>query len=481
MKHRVKTILFIGLALVALFVMTACQNNAGGTPKPKFAVTFSVEGANGTLKAEVDGTEINTNEKVEQDKTVTFTATPAADYVVDKWTVTPAEALKEGGTERSLTAKVKVTAAATVTVSFTRYVKVPFGTNGEKLDNYLKTATPASDGIYYIEVTGLTAADLKGDADTGTASPLGKVLNDNPTKKITLKLPKTIEGLTDMPASFFECRSLVSMKEIPQGVTTMRQCFQGCENLKEVPALPQGVQDISHCFVHCNNLTKVPALPESVKDMSYCFNRCENLKEVAALPDSVTNMDYCFAYCKKLEKVAKLPASVKDMSHCFEHCESLKEVPELPQNLEDMAGFFSSCFRLTKAPEIPVTVKNMENCFNNCRSLVQAPTTIPEGVTNMEQCFAACLKLENVPEIPAKVEKMGYCFIQCQALKGVVLKCKYEDENYSFTFAHCTSLSDGSIKVPAAYYDAYTDTAALDAMQVPGDDANAKKAKFAKI
>ena len=44
MKHRVKTILFIGLALVALFGMTACQNNAGGTPKPKFAVTFSVEG-----------------------------------------------------------------------------------------------------------------------------------------------------------------------------------------------------------------------------------------------------------------------------------------------------------------------------------------------------------------------------------------------------------------------------------------------------
>ncbi|MGP1496593.1 MAG: hypothetical protein ACTTJG_07320 [Treponema sp.] len=42
MKHRVKTILFIGLALVALFGMTACQNNAGGTPKPKFAVTFSV-------------------------------------------------------------------------------------------------------------------------------------------------------------------------------------------------------------------------------------------------------------------------------------------------------------------------------------------------------------------------------------------------------------------------------------------------------
>ena len=30
MKHKVKTILFAGLALIALFGMTACPNNAGG-------------------------------------------------------------------------------------------------------------------------------------------------------------------------------------------------------------------------------------------------------------------------------------------------------------------------------------------------------------------------------------------------------------------------------------------------------------------
>ena len=446
----------------------------------EYPVTFSVEGGNGTLKATPEGgAETATSPiSVEHGKTVTFTATAETDYKVEKWTVTPAEALKEGGSEGSITAKVKITGEATVKVSFKRdYKSVAFA----DLDNYLKTATPASDGIYYIEVTGLTAADLKGDADAGTASPLGKVLNDNPTKKVALKLPKTIEGLTDMSASFFDCRSLVSVKEIPQGVTAMRQCFQGCENLKDVPALPQGVQDIFHCFVYCDNLTKVPALPESVKDMSYCFKNCANLKEVAALPDSVTNMDYCFAECKKLEKVAKLPANVKNMIHCFEHCESLKEVPELPQNLEDMTGCFKSCFSLTKAPEIPATVKNMEDCFSGCTSLVQAPTKIPEGVTNMNACFDACVKLENVPEIPATVEKMGFCFSECRALKGVVLKCEYKNGNYNYTFEHCEKLEDGGIKVPAAYYDAYTAEDALNAMKVPGDDADAKKAKFAKI
>ena len=47
MKHKKRGAALITaavLALVALFGMTACQNNAGGTPKPKFAVTFSVEG-----------------------------------------------------------------------------------------------------------------------------------------------------------------------------------------------------------------------------------------------------------------------------------------------------------------------------------------------------------------------------------------------------------------------------------------------------
>nr|WP_253728954.1 Ig-like domain-containing protein [Treponema sp. OMZ 857] len=56
-------------------------------PKPKHTVTFSVEGGNGTLKAMVDGSEIYTGDKVEQGKTVTFTATPNSDYKVKEWKV----------------------------------------------------------------------------------------------------------------------------------------------------------------------------------------------------------------------------------------------------------------------------------------------------------------------------------------------------------------------------------------------------------
>ena len=52
MKHRVKSILFIGLALIALFGMTACPNNAGGggsgggTPTPVYTkVAYGMGGA----------------------------------------------------------------------------------------------------------------------------------------------------------------------------------------------------------------------------------------------------------------------------------------------------------------------------------------------------------------------------------------------------------------------------------------------------
>ena len=40
------------------------------------------------------------------------------------------------------------------------YVQVPFGPNGTTLNTYLKTADPASDGVYYIEVMNLTKEDL---------------------------------------------------------------------------------------------------------------------------------------------------------------------------------------------------------------------------------------------------------------------------------------------------------------------------------
>ena len=73
---------------------TACKQTSGGgkptpTPKPKHAITFSVDGANGTLKAKVD--DMAETDKspitVEEGKTIAFTAEPSINYKVKEWKV----------------------------------------------------------------------------------------------------------------------------------------------------------------------------------------------------------------------------------------------------------------------------------------------------------------------------------------------------------------------------------------------------------
>ena len=82
--NRLLSRLAVGLMLAAMALFTGCPNKI--TVKPEtFAVTFSA-GEHGTLKAKADGvTETDKSPiSVEKDKTVTFTAMPAENFVVDK-------------------------------------------------------------------------------------------------------------------------------------------------------------------------------------------------------------------------------------------------------------------------------------------------------------------------------------------------------------------------------------------------------------
>ena len=122
-KHKVFA--FLGAAFVLLMaVFTGCpqtadggNTNGAGKPeiKPKHIVSFSVDGAGGTLKVKADGvTETGTSPvTVEQDKIVTFTAVPAAGYKLKEW--------KVDGTVISNTSNTythSVTTAVDVKVSF---------------------------------------------------------------------------------------------------------------------------------------------------------------------------------------------------------------------------------------------------------------------------------------------------------------------------------------------------------------------------
>ncbi|MGI5107017.1 leucine-rich repeat domain-containing protein [Treponema socranskii] len=84
---------------------------------PLYTITFGVDGtpANGTLKATVDGGEIHSGDKVEKDKTVTFTAVPETGCNVKEWKVDGA--VVTGNTSNTYTYNT-VTEAVAVTVSF---------------------------------------------------------------------------------------------------------------------------------------------------------------------------------------------------------------------------------------------------------------------------------------------------------------------------------------------------------------------------
>ena len=86
--------------------------------KKTYTVTFSVPDGNGTLTAEVDGSNIQSGNKVEHGKNITFTATPtdSSQYKVGDWTCTPSEGFT--GQSGQPTASLTVKADTTVSVQF---------------------------------------------------------------------------------------------------------------------------------------------------------------------------------------------------------------------------------------------------------------------------------------------------------------------------------------------------------------------------
>jgi len=467
-------------------ITTDTKVNVSFTRK-KSPVTFNATPPNGTFKAEVDGTEITSGDTVEHGKSVTFTAVPASGYKVGTWTITPSSALQEGGTKGSLTAKVKISYDTKVNVSFRPlYEPVAFGANGTGLDTYLKTAAPHTDGIYYIEVTELTAGYLRGKDDWPHApSALGKILKDNPTKKIALKLDK-IPGHADMRYCFYNCDSLTQAPVLPNSVTNMQSCFEYCTSLTQAPVLPNSVTNMQSCFEHCTSLTQAPVLPNSVTNMQRCFSSCDSLTQAPVIPNSVTNMQSCFsscdsltqapaipngvtdmqscfAWCKNLTQAPVIPSSVTNMQSCFARCDSLTQAPVIQSGVTNMQSCFYECGHLTQAPVIPNSVTNMQSCFASCTSLSQAPA-IPNSVTNMQSCFMYCTSLTQAPVIPSSVTNMQSCFEGCSVLTTVTLKCNYNPAiiggKYAFhdAFTDCTV---DTIKVPAGQLQIYKDNAQI--------------------
>ena len=146
------------------------------------------------------------------------------------------------------------------------------------MEAYLANAS--STEVNYIEVTGISAADLTGSYGSPPApGPLGQKIKAANPKKVALKLPDGL-SVTDMSYCFVSCKNLVSLENFPSGVTDMRACFYNCGNLTTVPDIPASVTGMLECFRFCKSLTQCPDIPSSVTDMRYCFGNCTVLERV---------------------------------------------------------------------------------------------------------------------------------------------------------------------------------------------------------
>ena len=245
-------------ATLAMF-FTACNQAGGGgkpkpTPKPKHAITFSVDGANGTLTAKVDGGDIASGKEVEEGKTVTFKAKANDDYRVKGWTL-DGNTITEAGTNTEY--KLTVSQAATVTVSFEVAAvegEAVLILSPDKLN--IKVRAKTADGSA-IQVEGCNEATLASDTETtltatGTTVTLkGKIteLNCHWNKLVALN----VQGLTSLQK--LNCGGNQIPELNVQGLTALQELNCGGNQIPELNV--QGLTALQGLECHYNQLTSI--------------------------------------------------------------------------------------------------------------------------------------------------------------------------------------------------------------------------------
>lgn len=246
------------------------------------------------------------------DQTVLMMSDGSADVGAynDRFTVTP-EDLGSGNTQ---------TWSIDDNGQLTRYTKVWY----DQLEAFLTSPQASSTAINRIEITGEIPQNHF--ASGSGASALGQKIQKAGAKKLALKLPAGISGVTSMKNCFVSCGNLVSLENIPSGVTNMKNCFLNCTGLTTAPSIPDGVMNMEGCFQGCKKLTTAPTIPDSVTNMKDCFLNCTGLTTVPGISNMVMDMEGCFRGCTELMIGPDIPSSVKNMKECFLNCTNLKEV-----------------------------------------------------------------------------------------------------------------------------------------------------------
>ena len=202
-------------------------------------------------------------------------------------------------------------------------------------------------------------------------------------------------------ASFYECKSLETVKVPPTLNEIDEFSFNGCEKLKNMDLSSTKVMKVSKAaFQSCKSLETVK-VPSALNEIGgYAFNECEKLK----------NMDLSSTKVTKVDGAA------------FQFCKSLKTV-NVSSTLNEIGGFaFNGCGKLKKMDLSSTKVKKIDGAiFQSCKSLESVD--FPAGLKEInDYAFFNCSKLKEINLAGTKASSIGYvAFYGCNKAKNIYL------------------------------------------------------------
>ncbi len=317
-------------AVLMLFCVTGCGDNAGGSPS---------SGTQPQTQTPSGGTQTQTPAEpqfVAQETPLTLEAIQAGTIMLNNpEKMTGLKYRKNGGNFVSVTAD-----ANTITVAAGD--KIAFYASGSTNDNLTYFHIGCNHDCYvYGNVMSLLSSNFTNATEIFTdyaffglfqSNENNANIKNHSTK--TLVLPATTLANNCYGSMFYGCTGLTSAPVLP-ATTLANNCYKsmffGCSGLTSAPVLPATTM-VSHCyeamFKGCTNLTSAPNLPatslvSNAGNASNCyesmFEGCTNLMSAPVLPaESLVSGCYrrMFYGCSSLNSVTCLATNIS-ASECI--------------------------------------------------------------------------------------------------------------------------------------------------------------------
>ncbi|MGI5096778.1 leucine-rich repeat domain-containing protein [Treponema socranskii] len=261
---------------------------------PLYTITFGVDGtpANGTLKATVDGGEIHSGDKVEKDKTVTFTAEPETGCNVKEWKV---DGAVTGSTSNTYTHHV--TETLNVKVSFevgSAVLTLSPGTTTVKIMAITFDHNPIVEGCNETSFPSNTETELHVKPGVTTVVLKGKIINLDCSRNNLTAL--NVQGLSALEKLNCSRNNLTALNV--QGLSALEELI--CWENKLTSLNVQGLSKLQNLNCETNQLTALDVQGLSVLQRLNCGENqltalnvqgLSNLKELSCSNNQLTSLN----------------------------------------------------------------------------------------------------------------------------------------------------------------------------------------------